>query len=283
MPSFSPASCISRQKYRPGFSACRRPGRSRSGFRKSNYSCSCSHLPTRQDASRKSRTTNLGSFGELIRVTGSIAKANPFRFSTKYQDDETDLLYYGYRYYNASTGRWLTRDPIDEKGGINLYEFVGNEPLFEIDLLGKWYPGFPGKPQLPPMRPIDCSGYSKLGGASCTTCGGVKNDNYPATAQSFCEGFKKLYTGSPAQGNAACVASCLVKAEEDCQAKYRDCDKRNCCRLVAHVKCYAQCSFVWFEGMPPGAWDFGWSQLRPACERTLGGTIQLPYGWPPSQ
>ena len=39
-----------------------------------------------------------------------MAKANPFRFSTKYQDDETDLLYYGYRYYNASTGRWNSQE-----------------------------------------------------------------------------------------------------------------------------------------------------------------------------
>ena len=38
-----------------------------------------------------------GPFGELLRATGPMAKANPFRFSTKYQDDETDLLYYGYR------------------------------------------------------------------------------------------------------------------------------------------------------------------------------------------
>jgi len=45
-----------------------------------------------------------------------MARANPFRFSTKYQDDETDLLYYAYRYYNASTGRWPNRDPINELG-----------------------------------------------------------------------------------------------------------------------------------------------------------------------
>jgi RHS repeat-associated protein len=38
-----------------------------------------------------------------------MAKANPFRFSTKYQDDETDLVYYGRRYLNTSTGRWLSR------------------------------------------------------------------------------------------------------------------------------------------------------------------------------
>jgi RHS repeat-associated protein len=50
-----------------------------------------------------------------------MAKANPFRFSTKYQDDETDLLYYGCRYLNTSTGNWLSRDPISEQGGPNLY------------------------------------------------------------------------------------------------------------------------------------------------------------------
>jgi RHS repeat-associated protein len=50
-----------------------------------------------------------GPFGELLRATGPMAKANPFRFSTKYQDDETDLVYYGRRYLNTSTGRWLSR------------------------------------------------------------------------------------------------------------------------------------------------------------------------------
>ena len=65
-----------------------------------------------------------------------MAKANAFRFSTKYQDDETDLLYYGYRYYNASTGRWLSRDPLEEDGGMNLYCFVSNLPLSAIDACG---------------------------------------------------------------------------------------------------------------------------------------------------
>jgi RHS repeat-associated protein len=66
-----------------------------------------------------------------------MAKANPFRFSTEYQDDESDLLYYGYRYYNASTGRWISRDPMEEDGGLNLYGFVGNYPIKDIDPLGQ--------------------------------------------------------------------------------------------------------------------------------------------------
>jgi RHS repeat-associated protein len=65
-----------------------------------------------------------------------MAKANPFRFSTKFQDDESGLSYYGYRYYNPSTGRWLSRDPIEEEGGGNLFAFVGNDPLNEVDVLG---------------------------------------------------------------------------------------------------------------------------------------------------
>ena len=66
-----------------------------------------------------------------------MAKANPFRFSTKYQDDETDLLYYGLRYYSASMGRWLARDRIEEKGGRNLYAFARNNAIGRIDVLGK--------------------------------------------------------------------------------------------------------------------------------------------------
>jgi RHS repeat-associated protein len=77
-----------------------------------------------------------GPFGEVLRATGPMAKANPFRFSTKYQDDETDLVYYGYRYYNASTGRWLSRDPEQESGGENLYGFLGNSPLNDYDAFG---------------------------------------------------------------------------------------------------------------------------------------------------
>ncbi|HEV2455202.1 MAG TPA: RHS repeat-associated core domain-containing protein, partial [Verrucomicrobiae bacterium] len=76
-----------------------------------------------------------GSFGEPIRMTGPQAKANPLRFSTKYDDDESDLLYYGYRYYDPSTGRWLNRDLVGA-GEVNLYEFILNDPVRYIDVFG---------------------------------------------------------------------------------------------------------------------------------------------------
>jgi len=42
-------------------------------------------------------------------------------------------------FYNPSTGRWLSRDPLGELGGPNLYGFVGNNPVSRIDPLGCSY------------------------------------------------------------------------------------------------------------------------------------------------
>jgi RHS repeat-associated protein len=77
-----------------------------------------------------------GPFGELIRASGEAALLNPLRFSTKYQDDETDLLYYGYRYYDSRNGGWPSRDPLGERGGNNLHRYVRNAPTLRIDPFG---------------------------------------------------------------------------------------------------------------------------------------------------
>ena len=59
------------------------------------------------------------------------------KFSTKYHDSETDLVYYGYRYLNTDTGRWISKDPYKENGGKNLYGFLLNAPSYLIDSLGR--------------------------------------------------------------------------------------------------------------------------------------------------
>jgi len=75
-------------------------------------------------------------FGETIRASGSAAGVNQIRFSSKYTDAESGFCYYGYRFYNASAGRWLNRDPIEEEGGLNLYAFVASEPIASFDAYG---------------------------------------------------------------------------------------------------------------------------------------------------
>ncbi|MCU0797071.1 MAG: RHS repeat-associated core domain-containing protein, partial [Akkermansiaceae bacterium] len=55
---------------------------------------------------------------------------------TKPQDAESGLYYYGYRYFDPVTGRWPSRDPIGESGGMNLYGMVRNSPVNFFDHLG---------------------------------------------------------------------------------------------------------------------------------------------------
>jgi uncharacterized protein RhaS with RHS repeats len=40
------------------------------------------------------------------------------------------------RYYNPTTERWISRDPIGEQGGLNLYGFVNNNPIAAVDAIG---------------------------------------------------------------------------------------------------------------------------------------------------
>lgn len=83
-----------------------------------------------------------GPFGENVRTqtTDPALAHQPFRFSTKFTDAETGLVYYGHRYYDVSLGRFINRDPIGEAGGANLYGFVGNSPNNSVDVLGLWVP-----------------------------------------------------------------------------------------------------------------------------------------------
>ncbi len=66
------------------------------------------------------------------------ASDNPFRFSSEYFDAETGLVYYNYRYYAPSLGRWISRDPAEEEGGILAYSILNNNTINEIDDLGLW-------------------------------------------------------------------------------------------------------------------------------------------------
>ncbi len=72
-------------------------------------------------------------FGKLIGKWGPLADANTYRFSSKEFQRNSGLYYYGYRFYEPNLQRWLNRDPMGEDGGINLYQFVYNNPNSWID------------------------------------------------------------------------------------------------------------------------------------------------------
>jgi RHS repeat-associated protein len=71
------------------------------------------------------------AFGMVVSSTG--AWKGPFGYAGEhgYQEDATGLQLLGHRYYDPSTGRFLTRDPA--KDGSNWYGYCGNEPTTLAD------------------------------------------------------------------------------------------------------------------------------------------------------
>jgi RHS repeat-associated protein len=61
---------------------------------------------------------------------------NPWRYQGQRHDPESNLIYFGLRFYDPSTAKWLTPDPIGQEGGPNLYAYVLNNPLRYFDRLG---------------------------------------------------------------------------------------------------------------------------------------------------
>jgi RHS repeat-associated protein len=60
---------------------------------------------------------------------------------SKLAENAVHVADYLYRYYDPITGRWPSRDPIEEQGGVNMYGFVGNDGVSLIDYLGTWTRG----------------------------------------------------------------------------------------------------------------------------------------------
>jgi RHS repeat-associated protein len=73
------------------------------------------------------------TFGEQLSATGTYTPR--FTFSSK-ERDASGLVYHGFRYYSPVLCRWISEDPIREFGGINLYQFCGNNPVNSIDVDG---------------------------------------------------------------------------------------------------------------------------------------------------
>jgi RHS repeat-associated protein len=71
------------------------------------------------------------AYGESPSLAG-----NAFRYTGRRVDAETGLYYYRARYYSPRLGRFLQPDPIGYQGGLNLYAYVGGDPLNLTDPTG---------------------------------------------------------------------------------------------------------------------------------------------------
>jgi RHS repeat-associated protein len=76
------------------------------------------------------------SHGSII-YESNTAFTVPFGFAGGLNDEDTDLVRFGFRDYDPAIGRWSAKDPIDFAGGDgNLFGYVGNNPVNWIDAIG---------------------------------------------------------------------------------------------------------------------------------------------------
>jgi RHS repeat-associated protein len=115
-------------------------------------------------------TIAYGAYGEILSQTGTAN--TPFLFNGFWgvQTDSNRLNFNRARYYHPALRRWLNRDPAGLAGGLNLYAYVGNNPVSGIDPLGLWniwnpltY-GLPRQPGENPWNPVDSSAEWKATG-----------------------------------------------------------------------------------------------------------------------
>ncbi len=101
--------------------------------REASTPCNITTLLSTPD-SAVSATYDYSPFGLTVAQSGPAASSKTYRFSTK-PEDETGLYYYGFRYYNPTLGRWMSRDR-ETKQEAYLYLFVRNAPIGSIDGAG---------------------------------------------------------------------------------------------------------------------------------------------------
>ncbi|MGE0495511.1 MAG: RHS repeat-associated core domain-containing protein, partial [Vulcanimicrobiota bacterium] len=77
-------------------------------------------------------------FGQQIAYSGSVVSPKTYVGGLGVHDDtaDTGLLYMRQRHHDARLGRFLSRDPISFAGGLNLYGYVGGNPVNGVDPAG---------------------------------------------------------------------------------------------------------------------------------------------------
>ncbi|MBR3921926.1 MAG: hypothetical protein IKJ45_02345, partial [Kiritimatiellae bacterium] len=78
-------------------------------------------------------------FGEPLVSSGPLAATFTHQFSTKPHCSVTGFSEYQMRKYRPEIGRWMSRDPIEEIGGENLYGFCGNSAITTSDIRGQGF------------------------------------------------------------------------------------------------------------------------------------------------
>ncbi|WP_247688850.1 RHS repeat-associated core domain-containing protein [Ralstonia pseudosolanacearum] len=109
--------------------------------------------------------TEYGPYGELVKSQGRAEYRADFGYAGMQYHAASGMYLTLFRAYDPGTGRWVSRDPIGERGGINLYAYVDGNPLSNIDPRGLQAYPIPG----PAPVPAPGGGVSAPGGSRGST------------------------------------------------------------------------------------------------------------------
>ena len=153
----------------------------------------------------------------------------PFGFAGGLLDRDTGLTRFGARDYDAQTGRWTAKDPIDFEGqDTNLYGYVASDPVNEIDPSGKILPLAPALPLIPPLLGVAADAAVIVGGL---LGGAIVGDIISNIFQSRNESGQQNYLNDIAKARAQ--QSGKSQCEELAALKEED---RKTCRLTSKLK-----------------------------------------------
>jgi RHS repeat-associated protein len=110
------------------------------------------------------------SFGKLTASSGTLT--NPFQYTGREFDSETGLYFNRARYFDLTTGRWLSEDPLQFAAGMNFYEYSYNNPANFNDPSGLQAAPVPVPPP-PTFTVITGGGGAAAGGGSALLTGGL--------------------------------------------------------------------------------------------------------------
>ncbi|WP_425219464.1 RHS repeat-associated core domain-containing protein [Ralstonia solanacearum] len=80
--------------------------------------------------------TEYGPYGELVKSQGRAEYRSDFGYAGMQYHAASGMYLTLFRAYDPGTGRWVSRDPIGEEGGINLYSYVNGNPISYVDQRG---------------------------------------------------------------------------------------------------------------------------------------------------
>ena len=140
---------------------------------------------------------------------------------------------YGFRFYVPELGRWVSRDPIQEEGGLNLYSFVSNDPVGKLDFLGMVELTFAYITRIEPAR-ITFMGSTFNGGIKTTQTVSVDPDQCSITFSSKSIGTTIKYASptGPAVATARASGSTIKQSVSRPIVGSRRIGRRDPCKCV---------------------------------------------------